>query len=686
MLSTCEKKIFMMYNNIGRKVVVCVSMLLFLTSPVFSAELTLLEHRRVLERAEKDIASLGRMPTDDHYYIEALVESAKLLDEQVPLIIEKTLTSESGVKRIRGLQVLGRIGDERAIPAMLDRFNYDFARDVRITAMQMLLCFGDMKAIERIEDEDMVFDEDFVMSLPRRKDPRIIEAMVATLRPISKLLVSLREMERGDPRCQEIKNELELLSGTSTDGMPMSWSVWWESVRGGYDLFDLNEMTDGKISVSRADSDRNFRGRIILLLGLMREHNAVAALRRLLRNKRQGVRVMAIQALGNIAYDGVLADLAECLDDESAFVQSHVIKAMGSVVQRRALEMAYARASRLWGDVPAFFKGYASNEIELKEYVSSSSGSPEAWRLIAWVMSSDSSKILLEDRAKLVDYWGAWLKRAEIKKSDIAISRAILEWIGRLRLANAHLYTKKWMKEGTSEGRLEAITVFRRMRDISVVNDLVSLVASAERDSALISRAWWALRGFSDDANQKATFLKKPTPTELLVLNQVRSLAPSKDGVPIEAIEASFLSEQPVVRRLGVFLVRHGDFPSLFPRLLNVINDKDKSVRIVAIQGLGELAVNGAAQQLLPLLVSQDADIRTASSDSLRKLKDTSVVENLVEALRLHDDVEIQKNIIDVLKSIVSEIKATDANEWLRWWDEGGAARNYGTQQEPRFD
>ena len=86
--------------------------------------------------------------------------------------------------------------------------------------------------------------------------------------------------------------------------------------------------------------------------------------------------------------------------------------------------------------------------------------------------------------------------------------------------------------------------------------------------------------------------------------------------------------------------------------LLKLIHDKDKSVRLAAIEGMGKIGRDDSFNNLVTMLSDDDADIRAASADALGVLKNSHADAHLRYRLGIEKDAKV----VEAIKKAVASL------------------------------
>ena len=120
--------------------------------------------------------------------------------------------------------------------------------------------------------------------------------------------------------------------------------------------------------------------------------------------------------------------------------------------------------------------------------------------------------------------------------------------------------------------------------------------------------------------------------------------------------------------------------------LLRLINDKNKTIRQAALQGLGNMKIPVDSVMIVPLLKDPDLTVQAQAIDTLIKIKDPEVVKYLIEILQ--DDSEyIRRAAVEVLNEVGDERAIKDLLNAIRdkdWWVKVRAADALGSIGGPK--
>ncbi len=71
--------------------------------------------------------------------------------------------------------------------------------------------------------------------------------------------------------------------------------------------------------------------------------------------------------------------------------------------------------------------------------------------------------------------------------------------------------------------------------------------------------------------------------------------------------------------------------------LIQWLKDEDKSVRVLAVEELGEIKDTRAVEPLIAALKDNDRSVRSSAAEALGEIKDARAVEPLIAALKDND-------------------------------------------------
>lgn len=86
--------------------------------------------------------------------------------------------------------------------------------------------------------------------------------------------------------------------------------------------------------------------------------------------------------------------------------------------------------------------------------------------------------------------------------------------------------------------------------------------------------------------------------------------------------------------------------------LLKLVGDKDKSVQLAAIAGLGKIGKDDGFNLMVPLLTSEDADLRAAAALALGEMKN----DHASAHLRYHLEKETDAKVKEAMKEAITKL------------------------------
>ncbi|MHB9134167.1 MAG: HEAT repeat domain-containing protein [Armatimonadota bacterium] len=257
----------------------------------------------------------------------AVAEGAAAVE---PLVI--MLQTEHGADmRTVAARALGQIGDKRAIPALV-RAMYDESADVHEAAAGALGQIGDPSAIEPLiavlNEESPDLRESAIRALGQLHSARAIDPLVSALRSIEypvRLAAVEALGEIGDPMCVE-----PLMTAFMQD---KRHAVRKAAVTS---LMKLGSDVAESLVIALVDEDAQTRVIAADALGQLADPRTVPSLLSTLRDRNEMVRREGAKALGIIGDPRAIDSLLNVVTDENAEVKTAVAKALGQIGDPRS--------------------------------------------------------------------------------------------------------------------------------------------------------------------------------------------------------------------------------------------------------------------------------------------------------------------------------------------------------------
>lgn len=166
--------------------------------------------------------------------------------------------------------------------------------------------------------------------------------------------------------------------------------------------------------------------------------------------------------------------------------------------------------------------------------------------------------------------------------------------------------------------------------------------------------------------------------TRALLLHLLEQIS-TPEIVPELVIRAK--SKDPATRSKIATIISKYNSETSRSALIDLLADKNKNVRIAALEGLGRLTIAVPARSIYHLLRDPDVTVQAKTIETLTKIKDAALVQYLIEILQ--DESEyIRRAAVEVLNEVGDQRAIKDLLNALRdkdWWVKVRAADALGS-------
>ncbi len=124
-------------------------------------------------------------------------------------------------------------------------------------------------------------------------------------------------------------------------------------------------------------------------------------------------------------------------------------------------------------------------------------------------------------------------------------------------------------------------------------------------------------------------------------------------GPAAEQVVTGLRSDNPAVREDMAEFARKFDEPVVVDALIDTLHDPSSSIRLVAVESLGELGHAAATADLVDVMANDaSAEVRAAAVEALGRIQDPAAVAPLMIILESHPPEQAPLNIIWALGNI----------------------------------
>ena len=124
-------------------------------------------------------------------------------------------------------------------------------------------------------------------------------------------------------------------------------------------------------------------------------------------------------------------------------------------------------------------------------------------------------------------------------------------------------------------------------------------------------------------------------------------------GPAAEQVVTGLRSGNPAVRQDMAEFARKFDEPMVVDALIDTLDDPSATIRMVAVESLGELGHAASTAELVDVMANDaSADVRSAAIEALGRIQDPAAVAPLMIILNNHPSDEAPLNIIWALGNI----------------------------------
>jgi HEAT repeat protein len=238
------------------------------------------------------------------------------------------LASSNLLVRMASIEVLGRIGNRSALPALNDIVEFDPCYSVRIRAAKTIAGFGSPPLIEHLYREIPDFDGSLRKSILASPHPERLQELGRTIsRVLDRFPSLIARLDASDkPLREKAVGELQRLTGDTDRVDERKWKEWWKAKQAVPDLSEA-QLLDPGLSLT---NDRTFVMALIELAALTDAHEAVDGLGATLRQGSVPVRMAAAAALGRLGGAKAAGALRGALADPDGWVKTAAAEALAA--------------------------------------------------------------------------------------------------------------------------------------------------------------------------------------------------------------------------------------------------------------------------------------------------------------------------------------------------------------------
>jgi HEAT repeat protein len=614
--------------------------------------------------------------------------------------LKKVLKRESPDLRAEVARALGKIGDARAVDALIEVLK-DEDSYVRKNVAWALGKIRDARAvdalIEALKDEDRGVRKNVAWALGEIGDARAVGALIEALRDKdSKVRRSVKLFEMLNDKDSDVRESVVEALGKIKDTRAVDALI--EALKdenGGVRksvAWALGEIGDKRavdaLIEALKDESSYVRESVIRALGKIGDARAVDALIEALKDMNSDVRKNVAKALGEIGDARAVDELVRMLNDEDSDVRESVAEALDKLCWEPKNEeerVLYLIAKRQWNEcikIGVFAVKYLIDALEVKD------------KIVVTVKSLLKSS---EDDQDI----GTKTERDENTEEEEVISTTSFPENAKMALikicrsdAKVIDILIKTLKDERSKVRGKVAEALGEIRDARAVDALIEAFRDKNSDLSVRRSVVWALRKIGDvraidtliealkyksisEVAQKAiiNIAKK----DLDVVDKLIKALGSKNSDIREGI-AEVLDEiswRPgsnkekilyyIARQDWDECVEMGSFAVEF--LIKRLKDKDSDVRKNVAWALGEIGDARAVGALIEALRDKDSKVRRSVAEALGKIGDARAVDSLIKTLK-DDNNFVRESARKALVKILGVDFGYDYEKWERWWKE----------------
>jgi HEAT repeat protein len=481
--------------------------------------------------------------------------------------LKKVLKRESPDLRAEVARALGKIGDARAVDAL----------------------------IEALKDEDSYVRKNVAWALGKIRDARAVDALIE----------ALKDEDRG------VRKNVAWALGEIGDARAVGALI--EALRDK----DSKVRRSVKLFEMLNDKDSDVRESVVEALGKIKDTRAVDALIEALKDENGGVRKSVAWALGEIGDKRAVDALIEALKDESSYVRESVIRALGKIGDARAVDALIealkdmnsdvrknvAKALGEIGDARAvdeLVRMLNDEDSDVRESVA------EALDKLCWEPKNEEERVLYLIAKRqwnecikigvfavkyLIDALEVKDKRVVVVIKTKKVQDQELKSLLKSSEDDQDIGTKTEIDENTGEEEVISTTSFPE-------NAKMALIKICRSDAKVIDILIEALKDERSEVRGKVA----------------EALGEIRDARAVDALIEAFRDKNSdlSVRRSVVWALRKiGDVRAV-DALIEALRDEDSDVRENSIDALVKIAKKdlGVVDKLIKALRDKDSDVR----------------------------------------------------------------------------
>ena len=544
----------------------------------------------------------------------------ELSDEQAvgPLIC--VLEDEASIVRRRAAEVLGKIGHERAIEPLINAFRDDDPV-VRRRAAKALGQIGAERAVGPL------------IAALADKDPSIRRGAIEALGTILEVpqLVDLASeaksvRQSGARALGQLgdKRAVEPLIATLRDRDP---SVRLRAAEALGQLGDKRAV-EALIVATIRNRDPSVRRRAADALGKLKAEQSVEPLINALQDDDPVVRLQAAEALGRLKDERAVEPLINALQDDDPAMRLQAAEALGRLRDERAVEPLI---DALQDKNPSVRQSGARALGQL--------GDKRAVEALITALADEDPSVRLraaEALGQLGDKRAVEALIASLRDADPIVRRRAAEALGQLGDKRAAETLIAALGDEDPSVRLRAAAALGQLGDKRAVEALIANLRDA--DPSVRQSGAETLGQLGDKRAVEALIAALGDEDPSVRLRAAKALGQLGDKRAVEALIANLRDADPTVRRRAAEALGKLEDEQAVEPLINALQDDGLGVRLRAAEALGRLKDDRAIQPLINALQDENPSVRLRVAAALGKLEDEQAVTPLIAALKKDED------------------------------------------------